>query len=263
MDFDTTPAKVAGYFYNADKEKLLSDMNEFITPVIQKCNRPLAFIVPHAGHQYSGEISGKAYSILQNFKNEFDTVVLIGPAHHVLVNEPAILNKDYLMPFGKVERNKSIIETLVNEKLAIINDDAHNEEHCLEVQLPFLQYINPQFKVVNILIGPYDLEPVVKLIDRIFKMERTLVIISSDLSHFNTYSMAKEIDYATLKKIVDLNDSEIQDDDACGAMAIRALIKVAKKNFLNCELLGYCNSGDKTANKLKVVGYGSFGFFNS
>ncbi len=263
MNLDTTPAKVAGYFYNADKNRLLSDMKKFILTSQKTYEKPIAFIVPHAGHQYSGEIAGKAYSILEKFKNDFDTIVLIGPAHHVLINEPAILDKDYIMPFGQVARDQNIINTLVEENLAIVNNDAHNEEHCLEVQLPFLQYINPSFKVVNILIGPYDSDPVMKLIDRIFKFERTLVIVSSDLSHFNTYAVAKEIDHTTLKNITDLNESLIQDDDACGAIGIRALIKVAQKKFLNCELLGYCNSGDKTANKQKVVGYGSFIFFNS
>ena len=263
MTEDFALPKMAGYFYPSDKFELNRYLNEFVKgePLVNK--KPVSIIVPHAGYIFSGEIAGKAFNILNFYKDEFDTIVVIGPSHHVLIDKPAVLNKDYVLPNGQLKRDEILIEELVKENLVEINNEAHNEEHSVEVELPFLCHINPNFKIVDILTGPYEQDAVTKLIDALFKIPRTLIVISSDLSHFNLYERAKEIDKTTIKNILSLNDDDIQPDDACGNVGIRALIKVAKKYFLKPKVLGYCNSGDRTANKQKVVGYASFGFFNS
>ncbi|MGI6681182.1 MAG: AmmeMemoRadiSam system protein B [Bdellovibrionota bacterium] len=255
--------KMARYFYPENTEKLNNTLKEFIsdTPTVNK--KPLALIVPHAGYIFSGEIAGKAYSILNGYKDEFDTVVIIGPSHKVLLRKPAVLNMDYALPTGILKKDEILIDELLKDNLVDIDNDAHNGEHSIEVQLPFLHYINPNFKIVNILSGAYELDDVVKLIDALFKIPRVHIVISSDLSHFNSYDIAKQVDKETIKNVLELNDEAIKSDDACGAVGIKALIKIARKYFLKPKVLGYCNSGDKTADKQKVVGYASFGFFNS
>lgn len=260
---NTMLSKMAGYFYPENASELHKYLTYFIMrePLINK--KPVALIVPHAGYIYSGEIAGKAYAILNNFKDSYDTVVVIGPSHHVFIDKPCVLNKDYALIDGVLKKDDIIIDELVKEGLVNINNEAHDGEHSTEVQLPFLNYINPKFKIVNILTGPYELDAVVKLMDALFKIQRVLVVISSDLSHFNLYENAKEIDKNTIKNILALNDEEVHLEDACGAIGIKALIRIAKKYLLKPKVLAYCNSGDRTANKQKVVGYASFGFFNS
>lgn len=263
MSYDAMLPKMAGYFYPQDETKLNKSLSEFIMrePLINK--KPQALIVPHAGYEYSGETAGKAYAILNNFKDDFDTVVIIGPAHHIFVDKPCVLNKDCALVNGLLKKDDIIIDELVKDGLVNINNEVHDGEHSNEVQLPFLNFINPKFKIVNILTGPYEKDNVVKLMDALFKFQRVLVIVSSDLSHFNSYESAKEIDKNTIKNILSLNEAEVNLEDACGAVGIKALIKVSKKYLLKPKVLAYCNSGDRTANKQKVVGYASFGFFNS
>lgn len=263
MSEDCALPKMAGYFYPSDKLELDKYLSDFFKgePLVNR--KPVSLIVPHAGYIFSGEIAGKAFNILNHYKDDFDTIVVVGPSHHVLIDKPAVLNKDYILPNGKLKRDEILIEQLVKEDLVEINDEAHKKEHSVEVELPFICRINPNFKIVDIITGPYEQDSVTKLIDALFKIPRTLIIISSDLSHFNLYEKAKEIDKSTIKNVLALNEDDIQPDDACGSIGIRALIKVAKKYMLKPKVLGYCNSGDKTSNKLQVVGYASFGFFNS
>ncbi len=265
QDVNEFGPNVAGVFYPQNPNELLRHMKDYLKNNYDftDVSAPLSIIVPHAGYVYSAEVAGRAYAIIEHFKDMYDSAVIIGPAHHVLVDTPAVLNKDYKTPLGISLKDDNIITQLLNDDLVEINEEAFAEEHSTEVQIPFLQYINKDFKIVNILTGPYEIDKVVKLIDKVYKMPRTLLVISSDLSHFNPYHIAKENDINTIKNIKSYNEDQIFPEDACGSIGIRALLKSSKKKFLKPEILSYCNSGDKSSNKLKVVGYGSLAFFNS
>ena len=216
-----------------------------------------ALIVPHAGWVYSGLTASYAFRLLKNLKNKPEKILLIGPSHQVAFNGIALTNDDFFETrFGKIELIK-VDEKLFKNKNISLLPEAHEKEHDLEVELPFLQTILKEFKLLPITYGEIEPEKLAELIDSLID-EKTLLIVSSDLSHYLYYDAAKKIDNESIKAVLDLNGKE--EIDACGREGIKALIILAKKNNWDVNLLDYRNSGDTAGDKINVVGYASFAF---
>lgn len=253
MEMKTRHAAVAGAFYPESKEKIENMINKFLknVPNIALEKEPKAIIVPHAGHIYSGQVAAYAYLLLKNTKKQ--KIILLGPSHNIYFKDVAAdINDFWETPLGKVKLIKNNF---------IKSEEAHINEHCLEVQLPFLQTILKNFELLPLVAGDIDPKEISKKIIPLLD-NNALLIISSDLSHFNDYDTAAKLDKNTIKSIQDLDyDKAETEADACGKIPLLTAIDIAKKLNWKCKFLNYKNSGDVTGDKSRVVGYASFAFY--
>lgn len=269
-------AAVTGIFYPYEsselKDQILSLLaqakTEFLTAEItveeQHCLR--AIIVPHAGYIYSGLSAAYAYNTLIQGESDQNTtikrVILLGPTHHVAFDGMAVPGTlSFSTPLGNVLLDRDEINTLVQGNLVISSNLAHEQEHSLEVQLPFLQTIIKQFELIPIVVGQCSIESVAKLLSRYINNPYDLIVISTDLSHFLEYSEAVRHDKNTSDKIMAFNYDQFESNDACGRVPMAGMLKIAKLSGLSIEQLDLRNSGDTAGDKQRVVGYGSWSLY--
>ena len=217
-------------------------------------------IVPHAGYIYSGKIAASAYRLLKQNQNQFKRVLLLGPAHRVWLQGAAFPETDaFETPLGEITLDKELKEKILAEFSWIsVSDKAHAEEHCLEVQLPFLQETLGEFKLLPLVVGDTKTELIATLIQQFSEDTETLIVISTDLSHFHDYQTARDIDGRTANAIELLEQNRISTEDACGAYPLRGALLAASQNQWNVHRLGLCNSGDTSGDRGRVVGYGAW-----
>lgn len=261
------PPAVAGSFYPQEKSQLhtmLTDMlNE--SDVTPQRLVPKAIIAPHASYIYSGPIAATIYNQVKPARETITRVVLLGPSHHVAFRGVATCSSDaYRTPLGDIEIDRTAIETV--SALPQVNqfDAAHAQEHSLEVQLPFLQEVlNPSFKLVPLVVGDATPTEVAEVLETLWGGDETLIVISSDLSHFHDYEQASARDAATTKTIEALNPDVIEGGDACGCRPVNGLLAIARAKGLSVETLDLRNSGDTAGPRDRVVGYGAYSFIPS
>jgi AmmeMemoRadiSam system protein B/AmmeMemoRadiSam system protein A len=217
-----------------------------------------ALIVPHAGYVYSGGTAGRAYACLASIAGRIRRVVLLGPCHRVSVHGLAVPSVTaFATPLGNIPLDRAALDTMADLPQIVVSDAAHAQEHSLEVQLPFLQTVLGRFDLVPLAVGQTGAADVAQVLERLWGGPETLIVISSDLSHFHTYREAQAIDAATAAHILAL-DQLTSFEQACGALPINGLLAVARKRGLKIERLAQCNSGDTAGDKGRVVGYASF-----
>tara|TARA_B110000444_G_scaffold199456_1_gene190788 strand:- start:715 stop:1557 length:843 start_codon:yes stop_codon:yes gene_type:complete len=245
---------VQNYLSNAGTEEDVSQLKK------EEFAELRTLIVPHAGYIYSGKIAASAYRLLEQNKNQFKRVLLLGPAHRVLLEGAAFPEMDaFETPLGEITLDKELIEKILAEFSWIsVSDKAHAEEHCLEVQLPFLQETLGEFKLLPLVVGDAKTELLAALIQQFSKDHETLIVISTDLSHFHDYQTAREIDARTANAIELLEQNRISTEDACGAYPLRGALLAASQNQWKVHRLGLCNSGDTAGDRERVVGYGAW-----
>ena len=255
----TRPAAVAGYFYDADASRLQHHVDELLRaePTLPD-TLPKAIIVPHAGYIYSGSTAAYAFRRLLADPDQVKRVLLIGPAHRVYVDGMAIPSVDrFATPLGEIPLDREGLTQICRLPGVQVSDEAHREEHSLEVQLPFLQTVLNEFTLVPVVVGGACADEVAALIDTLIDDPHTLLVISSDLSHFLSSPEARQVDASTCELILHKTDS-LKGDQACGARAINGLMASAKCRALNVKLLHACNSGDTAGDPNRVVGYAAF-----
>jgi len=252
-------AAVAGLFYPADPTQLHNDIQSMLSMVAPAASAPKALIVPHAGYMYSGPIAASAFAQLINIRHSIKRVILLGPCHRVPLTGLATSSADYFeTPLGNIKIDRkaiSQIESLVQVKEY---DLTHQQEHSLEVQLPFLQEVLGAFSLVPLVVGDTNAEEVSEVLERLWGGDETLIVISSDLSHYHDYNTAVTMDSETCHAIEDLNPSAIHYDQACGRNPVTGLLLAAKKHGLHATTLDLRNSGDTAGDKSSVVGYGAW-----
>lgn len=255
----TRAAAVAGYFYEADPDRLKHDVNRLLdAQTIAGEDFPEALIVPHAGFIYSGSTAASAYKCLLADPDQVKCVLLIGPAHRVHVDGMAIPSVDYFAtPLGAIALDRDALDRIGGLPGVRVVDEAHRQEHCLEVQLPFLQTVLNDFTLVPVVVGSADPESVAAVIDALADEPRTLVVISSDLSHFMSYAEAQHTDSQTCDSILH-KATTLCGEQACGAAAINGLMASRLGRRLRVTLLQACNSGDTAGQRERVVGYAAF-----
>ncbi len=250
---------VAGAFYPDDPAVLRSLVDGLVAAAkaAPPPDRPVpkALIVPHAGYVYSGAVAASAYATLAPAAGHITRVVLIGPAHRVWFEGLAGADAERLdTPLGGV-RAADVRNTHV-----FASARAHADEHCLEVQLPFLQRVLGDVEVVPLLVGDASPESVADVLDALWGDAATLVLVSSDLSHYHDWDEARRLDAGTAAQIEAL-DASLTHDQACGATPINGLLVTAKRRGLRAEALDLRNSGDTAGPHDRVVGYGAFAFY--
>jgi len=256
------PPAVAGMFYPANPD-VLRDMIEQdlaqATPSV--ASAPKVLIVPHAGYIYSGSIAASAFVLLKPYRQLIKRVVIIGPSHRVGFNGVAISSADYFKtPLGLLCIDKDAQAKLSGIAGVHINDEAHAAEHSLEVQLPFLQDLLDEFAIVPIVAGNASPQLIAEIIETLWGGTETLIVISSDLSHFHDYQTAQQLDQATSQAILDLDVNKLDSEHACGCVGIRGLLAFAQYHPLQATILDLRNSGDTAGSKDSVVGYGAYLF---
>ncbi len=254
---------VAGSFYPENPD-ILSDrikLHLAQATLSSTPHRPKAIIAPHAGYIYSGAIAASAYQYLQAISHIINRVVLIGPSHRVGFNGLAVSSADcFKTPLGTIPIDKEAQQTLLTIDGVLLSDQAHEAEHCLEVQLPFLQTLLDNFSIVPIVAGNASPALVAQAIESLWGGAETLFVISSDLSHYHDYLSAQKLDNASTQAILNLSSNTLRSDNACGYVAVNGLLDFANKHKLRVSAIDLRNSGDTAGSKDRVVGYGAFLF---
>lgn len=257
----TRPPAVAGFFYPADNGELQLMVRQLMEHTKLKTVPPKAIIAPHAGYIYSGPTAAIAYSSLQPLREKINRVILLGPAHRVYLRGLALSSATHFAtPMGDIEIDQPAIKLIKDLPQVSISDIAHQQEHSLEVQLPFLQYLLEKFHLVPLVVGDSSPEDVAEVLDVLWGGEETAIVISSDLSHYHDYDTARRVDAATTHAIENLDLEKIGPNQACGCMPIRGLLQLARKKNLCVHTLDLRNSGDTAGTKDRVVGYGAWSF---
>jgi AmmeMemoRadiSam system protein B len=257
-------AAVAGSFYSGDAQTLIQHIRAFLHAALTdtECATPKAIIVPHAAYIYSGQTAAIAYAQLLPVRGSIKRVILLGPMHRVGVRGLALAEVDHFStPLGEVEIDQTAIVELSVLKQIEHSAAAHAHEHSLEVQLPFLQTVVDDFKLVPLAVGDATPAEVAEVLELLWGGPETLIVISSDLSHYLPYQLAQRLDHETIAHILALQPS-LTHEQACGGSAINGLLLAAKQHQLQVKLLDVCNSGDTAGDKERVVGYAAFSFMS-
>jgi AmmeMemoRadiSam system protein B len=221
---------------------------------------PKALIVPHAGYIYSGATAALAYARLAAGRKTIRRVVLLGPVHRVPVRGLALPDVDsFATPLGQIELDQDAIAAISPLPQVVLSRAAHAQEHSLEVQLPFLQSVLEDFKLVPLAVGDASPAQVAEVLEALWGGPETLIVISSDLSHFLPYRTAQAVDEETTQAILTLSGA-LTHEQACGGTPVNGLLLTARQHGLQPQLLGLCNSGDTAGDKGRVVGYAAFAF---
>jgi AmmeMemoRadiSam system protein B len=256
------PAAAAGRFYPSDPkrlrvlvESLLAEAGSSTEPA------PKAIIVPHAGYIYSGPIAASAYARLLPARDSIQRIVLLGPAHFVPLRGVALPSAgNFETPLGSVPVDAEAVRSLRSLEQVRVLDEAHAPEHSLEVQLPFLQVVLKHFSLVPLLAGEASADQIAGVLERVWGGPETRLVISSDLSHYLDSETARLVDRATAEAIESLAPERVGNDQACGRVPIRGLLRAARAHGLRPTTVDLRNSGDTAGPRDQVVGYGAFLF---
>ncbi len=222
---------------------------------------PKALIVPHAGYIYSGPVAARAYDELGAARGIVRRVVMLGPVHRVPVRGLAVpTDEAFATPLGRIEIDRAALQAARRLPQVVASDAAHLREHALEVRLPFLQRQLGEFALAPFAVGMASVEEVAEVIDSLWGGPETLIVISTDLSHYHSYAEARQIDGQTLARISDFA-TDLDHEEACGATPLNGFLSVARRRNLGIRLLAACNSGDTAGGKGQVVGYSSFALY--
>lgn len=254
------PAAVAGMFYSNDPDQLRADILHYLKGAKRDLNTPpKAIIAPHAGYVYSGPVAASAYAQLEPLAQSIKHVILLGPSHRLAFRGIATPGADvFSTPLGQVKINHALCHAAEQFDFVHPVPAAHAQEHSLEVQLPFLQTLLEDFDLTPLLVGDCHPDDVARLLDTLWGGDDTVIVISSDLSHYHNYEVARRLDANTSRFIEQLQPENISYDDACGRTPLNGLLTLAKQKQLKIDTLDLRNSGDTAGSKDRVVGYGAY-----
>lgn len=260
---ESRPAAVAGLFYPGTRAELAQTVSDLLDAEAPPALLPKALIVPHAGYIYSGQAAASAYAALRRLHGSIRRVVLLGPVHRVPVRGLATTSaRCFETPLGQVPIDQAALEAALQLPQVGINDHAHAPEHSLEVQLPLLQAVLGDFALAPFAVGDASDREVGEVLEKLWGGSETLIVVSSDLSHYLPYEIAQRRDRATVDAILRLQRLASH-EQACGATPINGLLDVARRKGLHPQLIALCNSGDTAGDRDRVVGYASLAFEES
>lgn len=248
---------VAGLFYPGEASELAQLVQRYTQGGTAGAS-PKMIIVPHAGYIYSGAIAGAAYAQLKG-TTAIRRVVLLGPSHRVALRGIAVPSVDaFVTPLGEIAIDEDLRSAIAGMPGVIMHDAPHAQEHSLEVQLPFLQSLLPaRFTLLPLVVGDADPATVAAVLETVWGGDETLIVISTDLSHYLPYSMAKQVDAET-SALIEARNTQIHPEQACGAHPLNGALLLARKKGLRVDCVQLANSGDTAGSRDRVVGYGAY-----
>jgi AmmeMemoRadiSam system protein B len=255
---------VAGLFYPDDPYELRAVVRSYLDAApAPAADRPKALIVPHAGYVYSGPVAASAYRTLVGRSGAIERVVLAGPSHRVPVAGIALPDvAAFDTPLGRIPIDTATVQRLLEMPHVQASNLPHRLEHSLEVQLPFLQMTLEDFSLVPLAVGDAAPEVVASVLDACWGGPETLVVVSTDLSHYRDYDSARRVDAETAEAIVSQAD-DLHDEQACGCRLLNGLMRLARRRQLRVAALDLRNSGDTSGDTARVVGYGAFALYGA
>ena len=256
------PAAVAGLFYPADPATLAATVQRLLDQARAPQPQPVpkALLVPHAGYVYSGPTAARAYARLLAARGTVRRVVLLGPVHRVPVRGLALPDATaFATPLGRIELDQDAIAAIRQLPQVTTSAAAHAQEHSIEVQLPFLQSVLPGFQLLPLAVGDATPAEVAEVLEALWGGPETLIVISSDLSHFLDYDTARRVDGDTVRRLLALQ-GPIGHQQACGGTPLSGLLLAARRHGLTPSLLELCSSGDTAGDHARVVGYATLAF---
>lgn len=252
---------VVGMFYPDDAGALRAMIREYLDSAEAAGPPPKALIAPHAGYVYSGPVAASAYARIAPLRGTVRRVVLLGPAHRVPLRGLAASGADqFLTPLGAVDLDRQAIDALLALPQVRISDEVHELEHSLEVHLPFLQEVLGEFELIPLVVGDASPQEVDEVLEALWGGPETLIVISSDLSHYHDYETARAMDQRTSEAIEALRTEDIRYDQACGRNSVNGLLVAARRHGLHARTVDLRNSGDTAGPRDQVVGYGAYVF---
>lgn len=257
------PAAVAGLFYPAEPDELRATVTALLADAQTAVLPPKALILPHAGYLYSGAIAASGYASLGATAHALRRIVLLGPSHRVWLRGLAVpTTQAFATPLGDVRVDTAAVEALRRLPAVTVSDAPHALEHSLEVHLPFLRHLAPLARIVPVVAGDASPDEVAAVIEALWDGPGTLIVVSSDLSHYQSYESARATDRATARAIV-AGREDLGGDEACGAVLINGLAHAVRGRGLRVEVIDLRNSGDTAGDRSRVVGYGAFGYYDA
>jgi AmmeMemoRadiSam system protein B len=255
------PPAAAGIFYPRSAAALSKTVADLLAHAqVQERLCPCGVIAPHAGYPYSGSVAAQAFANVRRIARPIARAIVVGPAHFVAFPGIAAPSSGvFLTPLGTMPVDVAAVEALTQEGLVTINDAAHAPEHAIEVELPFLQSMFGPLPIIPLLCGSITAQAIAAVIARVWS-DDTLLVVSSDMSHYEDYPAARDHDARTSVAIERLDESAIGPADACGHLAIRGALIEAMRRRLSVNRLALCNSGDTAGDRRSVVGYGAWAF---
>ncbi len=252
---------VAGTFYPADADRLSAVVEQLLSIGGTFADTPKALVAPHAGYVYSAKPAAAAVSRIRPGDHTISRIVILSPNHRMPVDGVAIpSHQRFATPLGEIPLDRELCDHLVCLPFCRLNDEAHAEEHGIEVLLPFLQHRLSSFRIVPLIVGQIDLRSLQTLFRKIWGGPETLIVISSDLSHYLNDAEARSMDARTASTIERLGTENLKGSNACGWVALGGLMEQAKGRDLRVTRHDLCNSSDTSGPKDKVVGYGAWSF---
>jgi AmmeMemoRadiSam system protein B len=253
---------VAGTFYPADAAALRSAVEahlENARPGPPSGRRPKAIVAPHAGYDFSGAVAASAYACVRLLRGQLERVVLLGPAHRFPLAALAAPAADaWATPLGVVPIDTAARDHLVDAGLVVVSDEAHADEHSVEVHLPFVQVVLGDVPVLPLVVRRVPASSVAEVLDSVWGGAETLIVVSTDLSHYHDRSTANELDRRTAAAIIARQPEALGPGDACGVFPLRGVLEAAGRHGLAVEMLDLRTSADTAGNAARVVGYGAF-----
>jgi hypothetical protein len=246
-------------FYPAAADQLRNEVTALLgSATASMDSAPKVLIVPHAGYVYSGPVAAEAYRLLAPARDTITRVVLLGPAHRVYLEGMAVPSSaGFATPLGTVRIDSDAVAAIKDLPGVCVSDNAHRDEHSLEVQLPFLQATLDNFSLLPIVVGRCPPDAVAEVIDAAWGGAETLIVVSTDLSHYLPYDEARRVDQTPCTRIVD-KATNLTGNEACGAYAVNGLMSARRCTQMHIDAIDLRNSGDTAGSKDRVVGYGAF-----
>ncbi|MBU1694448.1 MAG: AmmeMemoRadiSam system protein B [Verrucomicrobia bacterium] len=252
---------VAGMFYPARPEELRAMIGNWLTEAKAGGPVPKAVIAPHAGYVYSGPIAASAYAHLLPARARIRRVVLAGPSHRMAFRGVALSGAQaFTTPLGDVPVDPHAAAELRALPQVRVLDSAHALEHSLEVQVPFLQVVLDSFSLVPLAVGDAEPAEIAEVYEQLWDGPETLIVVSSDLSHYHSYKEARRLDEAASRAIEQLRPDDLDPEQACGRLPIAGLLLAAKQHGLKARTIDLRSSGDTAGPRDEVVGYGAYLF---
>jgi len=248
-------------FYPADADELHSMIQDFLAAASANGPIPKAIIVPHAGYIYSGPVAASAYVRLSPAHDCIRRVVLLGPAHRLPFRGLAASRATaFATPLGNIPLDTACVAQLTALPQVRFLEEAHALEHSLEVQLPFLQEVLDRFSLIPLVVGDATSDEVSEVLELVWDGPATLIVVSSDLSHYLDYETARQRDSVTSRAIESLQPEAVHNEDACGRNPLKGLLRTARSHSLQAHTIDLRNSGDTAGPRDQVVGYGAYVF---